>query len=561
MEKRLGMKSVLAVFLVVFFAGTAAFADETTAKVDKLFAEWDTTVSPGAALAVVKDGVIIYERGYGMASLEDDLVMTPRKVFDIGSTSKQFTATCLAMLVREGKVGLEDDIRKYLPEMPFYGKVITVSHLIHHTSGLRDYNALLELSGFRADADSPTDEEAYEVICRQKRTNYLPGSEYSYTNTGFYLMSEIVKRVSGTSLNAFAQERIFKPLGMSHTLYQDDHNQVIKHRARGYERAGDGFRINMSNWDETGDGNVYTTVEDLALWDKAFITNALGKDLMDMLHTRGVLNDGKTIDYAFGLMHGEHKGLRVVEHGGAWAGYRAGFVRFPDQGLTVICLANLADMNPSGLCMKVADIYLAGKIREAPKAEKAKAAAIDVPKAELEALVGNYQDAKFKMWFPVKFDGKALTIGFGSQAFVLTPIGPNLFQAADAPADVEVEFRPAAAGKAAGASVRIRGDEGYALTKAAPLKPLTDRDLAAYAGDYVSDELLGARYRFVVGKDGLEVKFRNPVVGTLKAMAPDEFTASGANIAFVRKGGTVTGFELSLGRAAGIVFKKAPAGR
>ncbi|HEX2696055.1 MAG TPA: serine hydrolase domain-containing protein [Acidobacteriota bacterium] len=547
--------------LTVLILAASALADETTDKVDKLFAAWDTTVTPGAALAVVRDGKIVYERGYGMASFEDGLVMTPQKVFDIGSTSKQFTAACIAMLVRDGKVGLSDDIRKYLPEMPNYGKVITVDHLLHHTSGLRDYNALLELSGFRADGDCPTVEEAYEVICRQKRLNYLPGAEYSYTNTGFFLLSRIVEKVSGRTLNAFAQERIFRPLGMAHTLFQDDHNQIVRNRARGYERSGGGFRVNMSNWDETGDGNVYTTVEDLALWDQAFYSNALGKDLMDTLHTRGVLNDGKKIEYAFGLMIGEHKGLKTVSHGGAWAGYRAGFVRFPDEKFSVICLANLADMNPSGLCMKVADIYLAGKIKEAPKADKGKIETVRVPKAELEAFAGNYQDAKFGQWFPVTFDGDVLRIGFGSQSFALTPVGRTIFQAPDAPADVEVEFLPAAPGKPAGALVRILGDEGYILTKEAPFKPMTDRELGAYAGEFVSEELLGARYGIVVEKDGLVVKFRNPIVGALKAMAPDKFMTSGLNFEFARRGGRVTGFDLSVGRAARIEFRKIGTGR
>ncbi len=552
----LGILALMALLLT-----SAALADETADKVDKLFTAWDTTVTPGAALAVVRDGKIVYERGYGMASLEDGLVMTPQKVFDIGSTSKQFTAACVAMLVRDGKVGLSDDIRKFLPEMPDYGKVITVDHLLHHTSGLRDYNALLELAGFRADGDCPTVDEAYGVICRQKRLNYVPGAEYSYTNTGFFLLSRIVEKVSGTSLNAFAQEHIFRPLGMTHTLFQDDHNQIVRNRARGYERAGGGFRINMSNWDETGDGNVYTTVEDLALWDRAFADGTLGKDLMDMLHTQGVLNDGTKIEYAFGLMIGTHKGLRVVEHGGAWAGYRAGFVRFPDEKLSVICLANLADMNPSGLCKKVADIYLADKIKEAPKADKAKLEPVVLPRAELEALAGNYQDAKFGQWFPVTFADGALSIGFGSQSFALTPVGPARFQAPDAPVEVDVEFRPAASGRTAGALVRIMGDESYDLAKAAPFAPLTDRELAAYAGTYVSDELLGATYGIVVAKGSLTVKFRNPIVGALQAMAPDKFTTSGLNIEFARRGGRVTGFDLSVGRAALIGFRKLAAGR
>ncbi len=559
MNRKLGTRlRILA--LAALLLSSAAVADETTDKVDKIFAAWDTTVTPGAALAVIRDGKIIYERGYGMASLEDGLVMTPQKIFDIGSTSKQFTAACVAMLIRDGKVAVGDDIRKYLPEMPDYGKVITIDHLLHHTSGLRDYNGLLELSGFRADADCPTVDEAYQVICRQRKLNYLPGAEYSYTNTGFFLLSRIVEKVSGKSLNAFAQERIFKPLGMTHTLFQDDHTQIIRNRARGYERSEGGFRINMSDWDETGDGNVYTTVEDLALWDQAFYSNVLGKDLMDMLHTRGVLNDGTKIDYAFGLTIGEHKGLKVVEHGGAWAGFRAGFVRFPDERFSVICLANLADMNPSGLCNKVADIYLAARIKEAPKTDKAKAAPVSVPKAELEALIGNYQNAKFGQWFSVTLDGDVLKLGLGAQAFALTPVGRTLFQAVDAPVEIEVEFRAAVPAKPAGATVRIRGDESYDLAKAAPFKPLTDRDLAAYAGTYVSEELLGARYGIVVEKGGLVINFRNPIVGALQAMAPDKFTTSGLNIEFARRGGRVTGFDLSVGRAARIEFKKVGTG-
>ncbi|MGA2362115.1 MAG: serine hydrolase domain-containing protein [Candidatus Aminicenantales bacterium] len=371
--------------LLVLFAASLA-ADETTDKVDKLFATWDKTTSPGATLAVISDGRIIYKRGYGMAKLEDGIVMTPDKIFDIGSVSKQFTATCVVMLVRDGKISLDDNVRKFIPELPDYGTPITVRHLLHHTSGFRDYNALLELAGFRDDSDCPTVEEALDAICRQKKLNYPPGQEYSYTNTGYFLLSQIVERVSGKSLNAFAQERIFKPLGMEHTLYQDNHTQVIKDRATGYDPDDQGFKIDMSNWDETGDGNVYTSVEDLYLWDQAFYNNKLGKGVMDMLHTTGTLNNGKPIDYAFGLVVTEYKGLKVVEHGGAWAGFRAGIVRFPDEKFSVICLANLGTVDPSGLCFKVADIYLAGKLKEPEKKEEKKAEAAAVPEKDLARL-------------------------------------------------------------------------------------------------------------------------------------------------------------------------------
>ncbi|MGD0783960.1 MAG: serine hydrolase domain-containing protein, partial [Candidatus Aminicenantales bacterium] len=254
--------TVFFITLIAAAATPAARADDKTVQVDKLFAVWDTTTTPGLALAVIQDGTIIYKRGYGLARIEDGIVNTPSKIFDIGSVSKQFTAACAALLVKEGKIRVDDDIHKYFPEMRSYEKPITIGHLLHHTSGLRDYNALLEFAGFRPESDCPTVEESREIIFRQKRLNHRPGEAFSYTNSGYFLLGQIVERVSGRSLNAFAQERIFKPLGMSRTLYQEDHTQLISNRAVGYDPVeGGGFKIDMSTWDETGDGNVYTSVE------------------------------------------------------------------------------------------------------------------------------------------------------------------------------------------------------------------------------------------------------------------------------------------------------------
>ncbi len=569
---------MLASLALVLASSLFLAADETTNKVDKLFAAWDKTTTPGAALAVIKDGKIVYERGYGMAKLEDGIVNTPDKVFDIGSVSKQFTATCVAMLVREGKVGLDDDIRKYLPEMPAYEKPVTVSHLLHHTSGLRDYNALLSLAGFRPESDSPTVEESLEVIRRQKKLNYLPGEEYSYTNTGFFLLSQIVERVSGKSLNAFAQERIFKPLGMTKTLFQDDHTQIIKDRATGYTRGDDGFKIAMSNWDETGDGNVYTTVRDLYLWDQAFYTNALGKDVMDMLQTTGVLNSGKAIDYAWGLVVTEYKGLKVVEHGGAWVGFRAALVRFPEQRFSVAILANLDDIDPSGLAFRVADIYLAGQLKEPPKDETKKEGQAEtagtagattggsaqgeagtvVPKAELEALVGNWQDERFGLWLTMTLKQDKLLAGLNTRNYPLTAAGPGRFVVPGNAAGIAIEFKAAEKGKAATARMTVGKSQEFRFVKTAPLKVLSATDLAGYVGAYISEELLDAKYLISVDKDKLVVKTRDTPRAELKAMAPDKFMVPGygLNIEFVRgRGGRVSGFTVSVGRAAGIEFR------
>jgi CubicO group peptidase (beta-lactamase class C family) len=568
-HRRAPRAAAVACLLLAVAVSVLGGADETTAKVDRLFAAWDKTTSPGAALAVVRDGKIIYERGYGMAKLEDGLVNGPEKVFDIGSVSKQFTAACVALLVRDGKVRVEDDIRKYLPEMPDYGKTVTVDHLLHHTSGLRDYNALLDLAGFRPDADAPTVEEAVEIIRRQKKLNYAPGQEYSYTNTGFFLLSQIVERVSGKSLNAFAQERIFRPLGMTRTLFQDDHTQLIRDRATGYTPAeGGGFKICMSNWDETGDGNVYTTVRDLFLWDQSFYSDALGKDVTARLQTTGVLNSGQAIDYAWGLVVREYKGLKVVEHGGAWVGFRAALVRFPDERFSVIILANLDSIDPSGLAFRVADIYLAGKLKDAGQApaEGAKGKTttapkiepITVPKARLEALTGQWEDVRFGQWLTVSLKDGQATAALGGRVFALKPVGPEKFVAAER-GDVKLEFKGAERGQAATARMTVGQSLAFDFVKAPPLPALDAAALAGYAGPYVSEELLDARYVIGVDKGALVLKTRTVPRAGLTAMAPDKFTVPdyGLNLEFVRNGdGVVTGFTVSVGRAAGIAFAR-----
>jgi CubicO group peptidase (beta-lactamase class C family) len=544
--------------LIIFIAAGLTRGEEKTREVDKLFAPWDKTTSPGAALAIIKDGEIIYKRGYGMAKLEDDLVMTPSKIFDIGSVSKQFTAACVALLALEGKLSLEDDVRQYIPELPVYGRPITLRHLLHHTSGLRDYNTLLSLAGFRPDSDCPTVEEALEIICRQKGLNHPPGEEYSYTNTGYFLLGQIVERVSGKSLNQFAQERIFQPLGMKNTFFQDNHHQIIKNRASGYAPEGENFRLEMSNWDEVGDGNVYTTVEDLYLWDQAFYNYKLGRELMDMLHTQGKLNNGQTIDYAFGLVIGSYRGLRTVSHSGSWAGFRASLIRFPEEKFSIICLSNLSTFNPAAISYKIADIYLADKFKEEIKKEKPQEIrAFPLSERELREKCGNYKEIKFGLWLVLSLEKEKLKAQIGRQELLLTPVSQNTFQTWLGDSPITLEFSRDEKGQIK-AQLTGLGREKYVFLKAAPLPSLTPQALKAYEGFYQSDELLGAVYEIRLDKENkLRIKFRNAPREALKPMAPDEFAVEGMNFSFLRaKNKKITGLALSAGRAANIMFRK-----
>jgi CubicO group peptidase (beta-lactamase class C family) len=383
----------------------------------------------------------VFERGYGLANIEHDLALTSRTVFDIGSTSKQFTAAAIFLLEQQGKLSVNDDVRKAVPELPSYGETITIRHLLNHTSGIRDYLTLMSVAGVNFDGVT-TDEDALKLIVRQKALNFTPGSEHLYSNSGYFLLSVIVKRASGKSLRAFAEEHIFRPLEMRDTHFHDDHTMPVPRRATGYAPGPEGtFRIDMSGFEQTGDGAVYTTIEDLAKWDRNFYEPKVGgKALVDALLRNGVLTDGRTLPYAAGLVHGKYKGLETVSHGGSWAGYRADLVRFPDQRLSVICLCNRADGNPGAKARQVAEVFLATEIapeqrgsEPSPPPARAKPPASSAPAltpAELSQLAGTYYSEELDITGQLSVDsGKLAYTGPGTTVRTLEPLGGDRFGA------------------------------------------------------------------------------------------------------------------------------------
>jgi len=285
-----------AIFLVPYLADAQTLPPDVIKQIDQVFEKWNKPDSPGCALGVYKDGQIVYKRGYGVADLNDDVPITPATVFHVASMSKQFTAASIVLLAQQGKLSLDDDVRKYIPELPDFGERITIRHLVHHTSGLRDQWNLLELAGWRYSLDLITDEDVMSVMTRQKDLNFKPGDKHVYCNTGYTLMGLIVKRVSGMSLREFTTKDIFEPLGMTHTHFRDDHAEIIKHDALGYEQEGKDkpFRMSLTNFDTVGATSLHTTVEDLQLWDENFYHPRIGGPafLQQMLE-RGKLNSGE----------------------------------------------------------------------------------------------------------------------------------------------------------------------------------------------------------------------------------------------------------------------------
>jgi len=338
----------------------AAAAPAWAAKVDALFAEWDKPDSPGCALGVIQDGRLVHARGFGQASLEHSVPITPRTVFDIGSTSKQFTAAAIGLLVQDGKLKVDDEIHDWVPELAPWDELVTLDHMLHHVSGIPDYIGLMMRPGLDT-ADHTTPKDALDALAKVDQLHFVPGAKFEYSNSNFFLLSLVIERAGKTTFPDFARERIFAPLGMKSTLLMYDHTLVVPHRACGYARhEGGGFEVAMSDWEQLGDGAVQTSVEDLARWDGNFYSHQVGGDaLQAFLHATGTLNDGQPIEYARGLFVDTFQGEKRIRHAGSWAGYRAELMRFPERRTSIVCLFNLGGTNPVAMCEQVAALVLA----------------------------------------------------------------------------------------------------------------------------------------------------------------------------------------------------------
>ncbi len=372
----------------------SATSDSLTAQVNSLFAEWDRPDAPGAAIAIIQNGETVYKQGYGMANLEYDIPISPSTIFHVASLSKQFTSFAINLLALEGKLSLDDEIQKHFPEFGDFGKPITLRHLRHHTSGLRDQWDLLALAGWRME-DVITEQDILDIAWMQRELNFEPGSEYLYCNTGYTLLAVIVKRVSGLTLREFTQERIFDRLGMTNTHFHDDHRMIVPNRAYSYAPREDGFEHRILSFANVGTTSLFTTVEDLAKWDQNFYEPVVGgTEAVELLHDRFVLNDGTTIAYAAGLSIGDYRGLKRVDHSGADAGYRAHILRFPGEQFTVTVLCNRGDANPGTLAYKIADIYLADRLGPVPVEQPATPnppkAVIALESSQLAEYTGDY---------------------------------------------------------------------------------------------------------------------------------------------------------------------------
>jgi len=529
------------------FAVPACFAQqdasELNRKVDNIFAEFDKPDSPGCALGVIRDGEFVYKKGYGEGSLELSVPLTSQSVFYMGSVSKQFTAASVVLAAEQGYLSLDDDVRKYVPEIPVYGKPITLREMLHHTSGFRDILGLLLLAGRNFEDIHPTP-ELLDLLSRQKALNYVPGDEYLYSNTNFFLFSVIIKRATGKPLSQFAEENIFKPLGMTHTRFYDDHTVVVPGRVPAYEPLPDGgFRIDWStNFDKIGDGGLMSSVDDLLLWDRNFYANKLGKGtLLKEMQTRGVLNNGKQIEYALGLFISTYRGLPIVEHGGALFGYRTELLRFPQQKFSVITLCNLGTSSPRHLANQVADLYLDAQL--APNTPTAASAKVDP-----QPFVGLYRSADSHSVLILSVAEGDLSV-YGLR---LKPLDATHFTSSEG---LDMKFE-AHEGKPLRLALYSADSAPQVFEKFQAIEPSSE-DLVQYSGEYKSSELQ-ATYHFAVkaGKLTLATNWQEPAA--LDPIIRDEFGGPfGTTFVFLRDAaGHITGCDLFAGRVRNIAFIK-----
>jgi CubicO group peptidase (beta-lactamase class C family) len=457
--------------------------DRIAAGVDRLFAPWNRPDAPGAAVVIVKDGAVMLQRGYGCANLEQRTPITPKTVFDAASVAKQFTGLGVAILVEQGKISLDDDIHKYLPEVPDFGKRITVGNLLHHTSGLRDWPETLAISGLAME-DVITLETILEMVRHQRELDFAPGEEHLYSNTGYNLLAVIVAEVTGQSFHAWTEANLFRPLGMKQTHFCDNPAEVVCQRADAYAPGDKGtYRRVVSQLSALGSSSLFITAKDMGKWLVNFETAHVGgKQAIDAMHQPGQLNSGKRVDYGFGVALGEYRGTKLVIHTGGWAGYRSAVVRLPEKKLGIAVLSNAATLDAANLALKITDLYLGPKPEDKPTVSaQAPTVAVKTDPSHWDAYLGTYRLGP-NWWLTITREGDRLMAQATRESkFNMTPRSDTHFFVEAYGAEVEFVRE----GSRPVTQLRYRGIQAPKLTVTA----LAPERLRAYAGDYWSDEL------------------------------------------------------------------------
>ncbi|WP_020529480.1 serine hydrolase [Flexithrix dorotheae] len=528
-------------------------------KINAIVQEWDSNDSPGGIIGVIKNGEMIHSKSFGMANLEYDIPISSNTVFRIASLSKQFTAACILILEERGKLSLNDPITLYFPDLPEYANEITIRHLIHHTSGIRDFFKLAELSGLQV-SDNFSDEEVMALIARQNTLNFKPGEEELYNNSGYFLLAQLVKITSGKSIREFAEKNIFQTLQMGNTHFHDDYKMIVKNRASGYSSIPNGgFEINMSNLSIIGDGGLFTTLNDLGKWQNNFFNNKLPvKDFQKRMFTRGKLNDGTMLNYAFGLEHDNYNGLQTVSHGGAFVGFRSEILMFPEEKTSIICLTNLSDIKPHLITRKVADVFLKDKYPTLGSSTSKKNYPENKKSIDLNEKIFSKYEGKYELSNGIVVDISAQNDQFfaniiGQTKFEIFAESPNKFFVKDT--DLQFSFLQGNSSELNIILVHLYGKIIFGR-KLRVENQLSDEVLHEYSGTYYNEEL-NIAYRLLIENSKLFVQVGNKPKQAIGLISKDKAVLEDSMAEFQRnKFGQIQAFQLESGRVKNLMFVK-----
>jgi len=538
----------LFVIAVVVFLSTATWAqvpnkEKVVAGAERAFGKFSQAYvapAPGCAAAVSLNGETVFEKAFGLADMEFNVPNTPQTIFESGSVAKQFTAAAIVLLQQDGKLSLDDPVKKYIPELPDYGAPLTLRHLLNHTSGIRDWGTVLSLTPAGRGDRVISQDLALDVIIHQRALDFTPGAEYSYTNSGYNLLAIIVERVSKQKFAAFLEERLFKPLGMKNSSIRDDYQRIVPGRAQAYARQGTGpWRLNMPFMNVYGNGGMLTTVGDWMKWNVMLDSKSLGAPLVDALETRGVLNDGRKIAYALGLTVDTYKGLKDVSHGGSTAGYQTFLARYPDNKVSVGVMCNGTSPGAGGIAAGITD-EIFGPYPENPRTDPAK-----VSEDELKKFVGIWRNEKTHA--PARFViDNGVSRWSGAR---LVPMGDGQFRAGGN----QLKFTFDKDGKPMSAATIDSDGEVRRFAAEQPWTP-TPEELASFKGDWFSEEA-GATYSLVVDGDKAFLKQRPASSFLMQPLYKDHFDVGGYVVWFTRdKNKKVNGLHVGASRMRDMPF-------
>lgn len=526
------LSASIALVLTLGAGQAAAQSPDPASEADAAFAPWTGDATPGCAVAVERDGRTLLSRAYGMANLEHGVRATDQMVSEAGSVAKQFVAAGIVMLALDGRLSLDDDVRRHVPELPDYGAPITLRQMLNHTSGLRDWGSMVALEGWPRGQRYMTNGRVLDVITRQRALNNAPGAEFIYSNSNYNLLTIVLERVSGQSLQAFTQERIFEPLGMGHSLWRYDYAAVVPGRATAYGRDGSGrWRADMPLEDAHGNGGLLTTVGDLLIWNRALNQGRFGPAFMAEMLRPGVLNDGTTISYASGLFVSGEPGRREVSHSGATAGYRAWLGDYPDQQLSLALLCNAADVNTGALALRIVTAFAPELAPPAPSPVVLPPTGDFVSDETGELLAIAAADGVART-----ADGRTVIAGEGGRFTlgddVLIFDGPDRFERLDSQGR------------------RIRYHRA-----AAPA--LSAETIASLIGDWRSDEALSTAALRAGGPGGLTIQFPNARAQAVTATRGEALAFPQGEIVIDRDAeGAPVALRITVDRSRGIVFRR-----